>query len=128
MSSLLFVYGTLMREHSMHRQIAAHADYVDDATFNGRLYRVQHYPGVVDSFAPEDLVHGELYSLHEPAAFVELDDYEGCGPGAPQPTEYVRVQRPVMRANGTVVTAWIYLYNHLVEHLPLIPSGKFMPP
>jgi NAD(P)-dependent dehydrogenase (short-subunit alcohol dehydrogenase family) len=33
-----------------------------------------------------------------------------------------------MRADGTVVTAWIYLYNRPAERLPLIPSGRFLPP
>jgi gamma-glutamylcyclotransferase (GGCT)/AIG2-like uncharacterized protein YtfP len=129
MSDLLFVYGTLMRaaRHPMHRHIATYADYVDDATFNGRLYLVRHYPGAVDS-EEGDRVHGELYRVREMAAFAMLDEYEGCGAGAPQPAEYVRVQRPVIRADGAVVTAWIYLYNRPIERLPLIPSGRFLPP
>jgi gamma-glutamylcyclotransferase (GGCT)/AIG2-like uncharacterized protein YtfP len=129
MSDFLFVYGTLMRaaRHPMHQHIAVRADYVDEATFNGRLYLVHHYPGVVDSPGPDERVHGELYRVREPSAFVQLDDYEGCGLNVPQPAEYVRVQRPVKRADGTVVTAWIYLYNHPVEGLPLIPSGRFLP-
>ncbi len=97
-------------------------------SFNGRLYLVHHYPGVVDSAVTDDRVHGELYRVHSGAAFAILDEYEGCGPNVPQPAEYVRVQRSVVRANGTVVTAWIYLYNHPVERLPLIPSGRFLPP
>ena len=130
MSDLLFVYGTLMRaaRHPMHRHLAAHADYVGDATFNGRLYRVRHYPGVVDSAAVDDRVHGELYRVRESGIFVELDDYEGCGTAVRQPAEFVRMQRPVFRADGTVVTAWIYLYNHPFERRPLIPSGRFLAP
>jgi gamma-glutamylcyclotransferase (GGCT)/AIG2-like uncharacterized protein YtfP len=130
MSDFLFVYGTLMRavRHPMHCHVAAHSEYIDEASFNGRLYMVHHYPGVVDSPVMYDRVHGELYRAHSGAAFGLLDEYEGCGPTVPQPAEYVRVQRPVARANGTVVTAWIYLYNHPVERLPLIPSGRFLPP
>jgi gamma-glutamylcyclotransferase (GGCT)/AIG2-like uncharacterized protein YtfP len=101
---------------------------MDEATFNGRLYLAHRYPGAVDSSEPTERVHGELYRVRAPAAFAGLDDYEGCGPDVPQPAEYVRVQRHVMRADGTVVTAWIYLYNHPVERLPLVPSGRFLPP
>jgi gamma-glutamylcyclotransferase (GGCT)/AIG2-like uncharacterized protein YtfP len=130
MSDLLFVYGTLMRaaRHPMHNHVAAHADYVTDATFRGRLYLVHHYPGVVDSDESDDLVFGELYLLRNRAAFADLDDYEGCGPNAPQPAEYVRMQRSMTCADGAVVTAWIYLYNWPIEHLPRIPDGRFMPP
>jgi gamma-glutamylcyclotransferase (GGCT)/AIG2-like uncharacterized protein YtfP len=112
MSMLLFVYGTLMRaaRHPMHRHIAVHADYMTDATFRGRLYLVHHYPGVVDSGEPEDIVHGELYLVRSRVAFADLDDYEGCGPNAPQPAEYIRVQRSMTCADGAVVTAWIYLF------------------
>ena len=112
----------------MHRHVATHAEYLDEASFNGRLYLVHHYPGVVDSAATDDRVHGELYRVHSATAFGLFDDYEGCGPNVPQPAEYVRVLRSVARTNGTVVMAWIYLYNHPVELLPLIPSGRFLPP
>jgi gamma-glutamylcyclotransferase (GGCT)/AIG2-like uncharacterized protein YtfP len=130
MSDFLFVYGTLMRaaRHPMHHHVAAHAEYIDEASFGGRLYLVHHYPGVVDSIAPDERVYGELYRLHSASAFSTLDEYEGCGPNVPEPAEYIRVQRTVTRANGTVVTAWIYLYNHPTDLLPLIPSGRFLPP
>jgi gamma-glutamylcyclotransferase (GGCT)/AIG2-like uncharacterized protein YtfP len=130
MVDFLFVYGTLMRSagHPMHRHVAAHAEYIDEATFGGRLYLVRHYPGVVDSIAPDDRVHGELHRLHSTAAFSVLDEYEGCEPNGAEPAEYVRVQRPVIRSNGAVVNAWIYLYNQPIDRLPRISSGRFLPP
>ena len=49
MSELLFVYGTLMRgsRHPMARELEAHATYLDDASYRGRLYRISTYPGIV---------------------------------------------------------------------------------
>ena len=57
--------------------------------FQGRLYDLGRYPGVVASDDPADIVHGEVYRLHDPAAtLARLDQYEGCDDTAPAPTEY----------------------------------------
>lgn len=124
----LFVYGTLMKAagHPMAGHLARHASCIGPATFNGRLYRVASYPGVVASDDGADVVHGELYELTDAdTLFAFLDDYEGCSPGDPQPHEYVRVQRSV--STGAKPTkAWIYLYNRPVEKLIRIASGRFL--
>ncbi len=124
----LFVYGTLMRRggHPMHRVLADGARFVSEAWFNGRLYQVHHYPGAVASRATDDRVFGELYVLHSPEKTLALlDDYEGCGPGAPQPAEFARSIQHVRRTEGTVVDAWVYLYNWPVGPAPRIVSGRF---
>jgi gamma-glutamylcyclotransferase (GGCT)/AIG2-like uncharacterized protein YtfP len=128
MSELLFVYGTLARDagHPQHRHLAAHADYAGEGYFQGRLYRVSHYPGAVPSPNPEDKVFGELYSLRDAEAlFALLDDYEGCGPADPPPTEFVRRKIPVYLEGGTRSDAWTYLFNRAVTGLPRIFSGRF---
>jgi hypothetical protein len=58
----------------------------------------------------------------------KLDDYEGCGPAAPRPTQYVRVVRDVIRADRSNVAAWVYLYNYPVTELRRIVSGRFLQP
>ncbi len=57
MNDHLFVYGTLLSGvgHSMHRVLARHAELVGEGFFNGRLYRVGHYPGAVPSVASKVL-------------------------------------------------------------------------
>ena len=127
MSGFLFVYGTLARNarHEMHQYLVRHADYAGHAVFNGQLFQVGHYPGAVPSSNPEDKVFGELYRVSDPGdLFAALDDYEGCGPHDPAPTEYVRRTMPVSQ-DGVELQAWIYLFDRDVTGLPRIMSGHF---
>ena len=92
-SDRLFVYGTLMRgfDHPMAKLLSANADFLGAARCRGRLYLIKHYPGLVLSDDPADIVHGELFRLREREAMLhEFDMYEACGENFPQPTEYVR--------------------------------------
>lgn len=126
---LLFVYGTLMRgfDHPMARLLAGHADFLGEATCRGRLFLIKHYPGLLLSDAGSDLVHGELFRMHVPDELLgELDMYEACGEGFPEPTEYLRALVAVRRADGVAERAWTYLYNWPVTDLPRIESGRFL--
>ncbi|MBR0870267.1 gamma-glutamylcyclotransferase [Bradyrhizobium tropiciagri] len=128
-SDLLFVYGTLMRgfDHPMAKLLSANADFVGAAQCRGRLFLVKHYPGLVLSDDPADIVHGELFRLRARDAMLgEFDMYEACGEGFPPPTEYVRQMMQVTLADGSVREAWTYLYNWPVTDLPLIASGRFL--
>lgn len=129
MSELLFVYGTLMRgsRHPMARELEAHATYLDDASYRGRLYRISTYPGMVESAAVEDQVFGEVFELRDPAFLLMLDDYEGCGPDADQPAEYRRIMHAVTLDSGAQVKAWVYIYNWPVDESKRIVSGRFDP-
>jgi gamma-glutamylcyclotransferase (GGCT)/AIG2-like uncharacterized protein YtfP len=127
-SDRLFVYGTLMRgfDHPMARLLSANATFIGEATCRGQLYLVKHYPGLVLSEDPADIVFGELYRLHEPDALLrEFDMYEACGEGFAAPTEYVRQMLPVTRGDGEVGEAWTYIYNWPVTNLSRIASGRF---
>src|ERR1700754_1734909 len=102
-SDRLFVYGTLMRGyvHPMARMLSANAEYLGEASCRGRLYMVKHYPGLVLSDAPGEIVHGELYRLREAEPLLrEFDMYEACGEGFPEPTQYVRQMLPLTLADG----------------------------
>jgi gamma-glutamylcyclotransferase (GGCT)/AIG2-like uncharacterized protein YtfP len=128
-SDILFVYGTLMRgfDHPMAKLLSGNADFIGEAQCAGRLYRIKHYPGLVLSDAPDEIVFGELYRLRQPAELLrEFDMYEACGEGFAQPTEYIRQMLAVTRADGTTEEAWTYLYNWPVAHLPRIASGRFL--
>ena len=83
---LLFVYGTLRRGtgHRMHDVLACHAEFVDLATFRGRMFLVAHYPGVVASADPRDTVVGDVFRLLQPGPLLlRLDRYEACDPRDP---------------------------------------------
>ncbi len=128
-TDLLFVYGTLRRAaaHPMHRLLHP-AAFLGPGQFQGRLYHLGNYPGVVPSDDPADVVHGEVYRLHEPAAILaRLDEYEGCAGTASTATEYVRVVRNV-RLAGSGGTAWahLYLYQRPLAGVRRILSGDFL--
>jgi gamma-glutamylcyclotransferase (GGCT)/AIG2-like uncharacterized protein YtfP len=65
MSDRLFVYGTLMRgfDHPMARLLSRSADFLSPARCRGRLFLVKHYPGLVLSDDPADIVFGEPAAL-----------------------------------------------------------------
>ena len=128
-SNRLFVYGTLMRgfDHPMAQLLSRSADFIGEARCQGRLYLVKHYPGLVLSDDPAEIVFGELYRLRHPAELLrEFDMYEACGDGFAEPTEYVRRMLQVTLDDKTASEAWTYIYNWPVIHLPRISSGRFM--
>ena len=128
-SDSLFVYGTLMRgfDHPMAQLLSRAADFVGEARCRGRLYLIKHYPGLVASDDPTDIVFGELYRLRAPEILLrEFDMYEACGEGFAEPTEYVRQLLQVMSGEGAAGEAWTYIYNWPVTGLPRIASGRFL--
>jgi gamma-glutamylcyclotransferase (GGCT)/AIG2-like uncharacterized protein YtfP len=128
-SDRLFVYGTLMRgfDHPMARLLSANAYFIGEAKCRARLYLVKHYPGLVLSDDPADIVCGELYRLREREAMLrEFDMYEACGEGFAQPTEYLREMLQVALDDGAVSEAWTYVYNWPLTQLPRIASGRFL--
>jgi gamma-glutamylcyclotransferase (GGCT)/AIG2-like uncharacterized protein YtfP len=128
-SDRLFVYGTLMRgfDHPMAKLLSKRADFLGEAKCKGRLYRVKHYPALVLSNDPADIVFGELYRLHARDALLrEFDMYEACGEGFAEPTEYVRKMLNVTLDDGSASEAWTYVYNWPVTRLPRIASGRFL--
>ena len=128
-SDRLFVYGTLMRgfDHPMAKLLSRSADFLGEAKCKGRLYRVKHYPALVLSNDPADIVLGELYRLRARDALLrEFDMYEACGEGFAEPTEYVRKMLNVTLDDGSASEAWTYVYNWPVTRLPHIASGRFL--
>jgi len=125
----LFVYGTLMRRfgHPMHAALARAAEFVGEASVQGRLHDLGRYPGLVLSGQPGDTVFGELYRLNDAAVLGVLDDYEGCGPGDPEPHDYAR-RRVSVGADGGTTEAWVYVYVGPVDGLRRIASGRYAPP
>jgi gamma-glutamylcyclotransferase (GGCT)/AIG2-like uncharacterized protein YtfP len=125
----LFVYGTLRRNagHEMFQWLARGSEFVGEATFQGKLYIIRDYPGVVPSHVASDVVHGEMYRLRDPDSLLaRLDRYEGCGPSSPEPAQYNRETREVRLLGRETIAAWIYLYARTVEDLELVRSGDFL--
>ena len=112
-SDHLFVYGTLMRgfDHPMAQLLSRSADLIGEAHCRGRLYLVKHYPGLVLSDDPDEVVFGELYRLRQAKELLrEFDMYEACGEGFAEPTEYIRRQLPVTLVDFCHGwTLWLFL-------------------
>src|SRR5262249_15269400 len=110
MNSYLFVYGSLMSTagHRMGARLRGEARRIGAATIQGRLYRVSWYPGAVDSADPAQWVHAEVWALDDPKlALALLDALEVIVPGWSEGGEYRRVERPVRRASGVEMAAWV---------------------
>lgn len=141
MVDLIFVYGTLRRElgHPMHRVLAQHSRYAGKATFPGRMFELDGYPGVVPDQAGRVL--GEVYRFRAPQPLLTLlDRYEGCNnmgkvsrdagipgavPGNPEDL-YRREIHTITAEDGEALEAWIYLYNHPVQEQREIPDGDYL--
>lgn len=128
----LFVYGTLMSTapgafgRAMRERLQREAQLLGPATIRGRLYDLRRYPALVDSDDPADLVHGEVFALHEPPkSFTWLDRYECIVPGQHGHNEYQRVERVVRLASGREISAWVYLYRKSVAQAARIDAGRW---
>jgi len=129
-TDLLFVYGTLRRGtgHRMQLVLQRGTEFVDSARFQGRLYSVARYPGIIASDDPGDQVVGDVFRLQSPADLLRrLDRYEACNPADPD-SPYVREQRGIRLDSGRTCVAWIYLYNRPIKSLTRIASGDFLLP
>ena len=114
----VFVYGTL-------REGEANAYLLDGAVKLGTerlagnylLYDLGAYPAAVvvsgDKEGADSGLVGEIYEINEDilGALDWLEEY---------PVEYTRIEVRTLQG-----VAWIYLYNHSVEGLPVIDSGDW---
>jgi gamma-glutamylcyclotransferase (GGCT)/AIG2-like uncharacterized protein YtfP len=108
----LFVYGSLRpgASNAHARALARQARLVGKGKVQGRLYRVNWYPGMVLSTSPQDTVCGEVYQLRDPDALLALlDEYEGCG--AAGASEFVRILGTVRLDGGAPLQCWLYVYQ-----------------
>jgi gamma-glutamylcyclotransferase (GGCT)/AIG2-like uncharacterized protein YtfP len=121
-TSFIFVYGGLMRGFDLHDHIA-HATFIGDGWTDGRLVVVGRYPGLVDGAGA---VAGEIYRLEDAAADLEaLDDLEDFDPANPEKSAYLRCAREVRTKDGSVISAWVYLYNADPSDAPVVTSGDW---
>lgn len=132
MSEFLFVYGTLRRgnQNDMAASLERYAEFVTEGWFQGRMYQISYYPGVITSDNVSERVYGEVYRLKDaPYLLRILDDYEECSLNHSQPTEYQRVLAKVLAIDGRVFDpVWIYLYQWPIANQLRVVSGDFMKP
>jgi gamma-glutamylcyclotransferase (GGCT)/AIG2-like uncharacterized protein YtfP len=130
----LFVYGTLMAKSAAaamggaeRARLASGAALLGEARVRARLYDLGAYPAAGPAIDNDDVVHGELLTLADPAATLRwLDAYEGIRPG-PTSNEYQRVVITATLGDGAEVSAWIYLLARDPTGLAVISSGRWTP-
>ncbi|PSL32469.1 gamma-glutamylcyclotransferase family protein [Dyadobacter jiangsuensis] len=122
----LFTYGTLMQafDNPYARKLRLSSNYIGKGYFNGKLFRVEWYPGALYEPDAPTPVHGEIYQLHSLEILKELDEYEDVMEDE-SASLYLRKVVPVRDSQEVVRDCWVYLYNQPVSDLPLIEEGYF---
>lgn len=124
----IFVYGSLRKGFSSPARevLDDYAELVGRATFQGKLYKIEWYPGVVPSENEDDIVYGEVYKIiNKEEVLSKLDHYEGCSPSDSKPHAFVRKEMPVV-VNSEEIIAWIYLFDLPVDDMIQIRSGDYL--
>lgn len=106
------------------RKLRLSSNYIGKGHFNGKLFRVEWYPGALYEPDVPTLVHGEIYHLNSLEILEELDEYEDVLQDEAA-SLYIRKVVPVRNTREAVVPCWVYLYNKPVADLPLIEGGLF---
>ena len=126
-SNYLFVYGLLRKDanHQMSDFLSTGAQFISEAYFQGQLYLIEYYPGVMASENKADVVVGDLYQLNDLSILAELDRFEGIDEES-KASEYRREIQKVRLLDGELANAWLYLYNWEVKPENKIHSGDFL--
>src|SRR4051794_31927600 len=114
MNDRLFVYGTLLPglAPAAVEDLVERFRLVGTGSLPGRLYDLGPYPGAVFDASASTRVTGQVFELpDDPTLLARLDAYEGCVPGDPQNSQYLRVQLLARLVEGCEVSCWAYAYN-----------------
>ena len=125
----LFVYGTLRRGGGapFSKLLSEQADLVGLGAFQGKLYDLGEYPGVVPSSNLADAVIGEIYALYNPGfVLAALDAYEDYVPDQPDRSLYLRRLVSISAGENKTLQAWLYLYNGPITGCKQITTGDYL--
>ena len=129
MSDYIFVYGTLLSQYDNYyaNLLKDHSVIIGLGYAKGLLFTTDHYPGFIPSNENSEKVYGQVLNITSKLDLVldALDEYEGVGPQFPDPNEYIRSVLPVYINKGQILKCWVYIYNHPVDHMVKIASGKY---
>jgi gamma-glutamylcyclotransferase (GGCT)/AIG2-like uncharacterized protein YtfP len=120
-NAFIFIYGSLMRGFDLHHYIAG-ATFVGTGSTRGMLVALGHYPGLIDGAGQ---VQGEIYRLDDAARLEALDDLEEYDPANPEGSDYLRMERDVVRTDGSTLRAWVYVYNRDTAGSAVVTSGDW---
>ena len=118
---LVFVYGTLRRGASNHWRMAG-AEFVAEGTVEGKIYRIDWYPGMV--LGGGSHVMGEVFAV-TPEQLAGLDEFEGVSAAETDGSEYRRVET-VVATDGEAIEAWVWEWIGPVDGAKLVSSGDWL--
>lgn len=128
----LFVYGTLRKsligsqKNDALLQIMRELKFIGEGSVIGQLYDLGDYPGAIVGENFESKIYGEVYELAQPrAVLTALDEYEGFIPGELEASLFARVKEKITMTDGSLMEAWMYVYNDWVATGKLIDSGDY---
>ncbi|NBC83363.1 MAG: hypothetical protein GVY19_08260 [Bacteroidetes bacterium] len=125
----LFIYGTLLRElrGRLFKYFEKEMRYISIGYYQGQMYHLGHYPGVVPSADFSDLVKGEVYEITNQQYLEDvLDDYEGAGKNFKGCEEYLRRIEKVKLETGKTMLCWIYIFNRPVHPYKRVTGGDYI--
>jgi gamma-glutamylcyclotransferase (GGCT)/AIG2-like uncharacterized protein YtfP len=111
----IFVYGTLRRGGSNHHRMKD-AGFLSTAQVNGRLYRIDWYPGLIPDDSASS-VHGEVFEVSR-EILNELDAFEG--------DEYLRVKLEVRLPDHSSVETWLWAWTGPTDESQRITGGDWL--
>ncbi|MFY0626110.1 MAG: gamma-glutamylcyclotransferase [Reichenbachiella sp.] len=124
----LFIYGTLLssQENEFSSFLKQNSRIVGPGLFQGQLYQIDWYPGVIKSSNSLDQVKGNVVQITGNASsiFSELDKYEGVSWPPKDSDEYSR-QFVNISLNNRNIRSWIYLYQGRIDNAKRIISGDY---
>jgi gamma-glutamylcyclotransferase (GGCT)/AIG2-like uncharacterized protein YtfP len=123
LTELVFVYGTLRGGGSNHFRLDD-AELLGPAVVNGRLYRIDWYPGLVLDPSAETVL-GEVYCIRR-EQLAKLDAFEGISPGTMLGAEYRRVWVTARLVSGEEVSAWVWEWLAAVNESRRILGGDWL--
>ena len=121
----IFFYGTLMSGFALRRRAAIErfVRFVGPGVVRAALFDLGPYPAAIRA---EGTVRGELYAVTGAERLVpRVDAIEGCVPGDPLRSQYVREAVEVRLARGACRWAWIYFYARPLGAAVWIPGGDY---
>lgn len=116
---LVAVYGTLKRGMANHQLLISSRFLGDDRLVNIALYELEEFPAA--RLDESDGIHVEVYEVSKEVLFI-LDKLEEVDHEIPEKGLYRRIQCPTRFG-----TAWIYIYNGIVDGLPKLNAGSWRP-
>ena len=126
MDEFLFVYGKLKRNqpNEMSKLLHRNSIFIGNGYIYGRLYEIDHYPGIIFSAIKSEKVFGEILKLNPSIILKKLDEFEGAWPLYSENSEYKRLKGTTFFDNVTI-DCWIYVYNRTVDESKRINSGIY---